>query len=44
MGVGCWDASEVAVADAVAVAFEGDDVDVVDESVDHGSRYLVVER
>jgi hypothetical protein len=34
-GDGC-DAAEVAVFESVAVAFEGDDFGVVDESVDHG--------
>ena len=34
--VGWGDAAEVAVAEAVAVAFEGYDVGVVHEPVDHG--------
>jgi hypothetical protein len=34
-GCGCGDAAEVAVSEAVGVAFEGDDVGVVDEPVDH---------
>ena len=42
MWVGCGDAAEVAVAEAVAVAFEGDNVGVVDESVDHGGGDDVV--
>ena len=42
MWLGCGDAAEVAVAQAVAVAFEGDDVGVVDESVDHGGGHDVV--
>ena len=39
MGLGivvCGHLPEVAVFEAVAVAFEGDDFGVVDESVDHG--------
>ena len=36
MWVGCGDAAEVSVTESVAVAFEGDNVGVVDESVDHG--------
>ena len=32
---GCWDAAEVAVLEPVGVAFEGDDLGVVDEAVDH---------
>src|SRR5450631_3542528 len=38
--VGCGgrgDAAEVSVFEPVAVSFEGDDVGVVDEPVDHGS-------
>ena len=35
---GGGDAAEVAVLEAVAVAFEADDVGVVDEAVDHGDR------
>jgi hypothetical protein len=35
-------AGEVAVAQAVAVAFEGDDLGVVDEAVDHGGGDDVV--
>src|SRR4051794_36068425 len=35
-GGGGWGAAEVAVFEAVAVAFEGDDFGVVDEAVDHG--------
>jgi hypothetical protein len=34
--VGCGDSAEVSVLEPVAVAFEGDNVGVVDESVDHG--------
>jgi len=30
------DASEVAIFEAVAVAFEGEDLGVVDQAVDHG--------
>jgi hypothetical protein len=42
--VGCGDAAEVSVFEAVAVAFEGDDVGVVDEPVDHcGGGYFVAE-
>ncbi len=33
---GGGDAAEVAVPEPVAVAFEGDDLGVVDEAVDHG--------
>ena len=36
VGGGCGDAAEVAVFEPVGVAFEGDDVGVVDEPVDHG--------
>src|SRR3954454_14285316 len=36
VGVGRGGAAEVAVFEAVAVAFEGDDLGVVDEPVDHG--------
>jgi len=32
----CWWAAKVAVPEAVGVAFEGDDVGLVDEAVDHG--------
>ena len=42
MWVGCGDAAEVAVAEAVAVAFQRDYVGVVDESVDHGGGDDVV--
>jgi hypothetical protein len=35
LGVGGWDAAEVSVCEAVGVAFECDDVGVVDEAVDH---------
>ncbi len=41
MAVG-GDAAEVSVSEPVAVAFEGDDVGVVDESVDHGGGNDVV--
>ena len=37
-----WGAGEVAVFEAVGVAFEGEDVGVVDESVDHGGGDDVV--
>lgn len=37
-----WDAAQVAVLEAVGVAFEVDDVGVVDESVDHGGGCDVV--
>jgi hypothetical protein len=36
LGGGRGDAAEVSVFEAVGVAFEGDDVGVVDEPVDHG--------
>lgn len=39
-GCGCRDAAEVAVFEPVAVSFQGDDVGVVDEAVDHGGGYL----
>ena len=39
---GGGDAAEVAVLEAVAVAFEADDVGVMDEAVDHGSGDGVV--
>jgi hypothetical protein len=39
--VGWW-ACEVAVFEAVAVAFEGEDFGVVDEAVDHGGGDDVV--
>ena len=42
VGVGRGWAAEVSVFGAVAVAFEGDDVGVVDESVDHGGGDDVV--
>ena len=35
-----WGAAEVAVAESVAVAFEGDDFGVVDDPVDHGGSLL----
>jgi len=38
--LGCGGAAEVAVFEPVAVAFEGDDFGVVDESVDHGGGDL----
>src|SRR3954447_13678238 len=37
-----WGAGEVAVFEAVAVAFEGEDLGVVDEPVDHGGGDDVV--
>jgi hypothetical protein len=41
---GGWAAAEVAVAEAVAVALEGEDLGVVDEPVDHrGGDDLVAE-
>jgi len=40
-GVG-GDAAEVSVSEPIAVAFEGDDVGVVDESVDHGGGNDIV--
>ena len=43
MGVGWEDAAEVAVAEPVAVAFEGYDVGVLDEPVDHGGDDVVTE-
>ena len=33
VGCGGWDAAEVSVFEPVGVAFEGDDVGVVDESI-----------
>lgn len=36
------DAAEVSVFDAVAVSFEGDDLGVVHEAVDHGGGHDVV--
>jgi hypothetical protein len=36
LGGGCGDAAKVAVLEPVAVTFEGDDLGVVDEAVDHG--------
>ena len=36
LGDGCGDAAEVSVFEPVGVAFEGDDIGVVDEAVDHG--------
>jgi hypothetical protein len=36
VGWGGWGSSDVAVFEAVAVAFEGDDCGVVDEVIDHG--------
>ena len=41
--VGWGDAAEVAVAEPEAVAFEGYDVGVVDEPVDHGGDDVVTE-
>src|SRR5690348_13139349 len=40
--VGVWDAAEVASFKPVAVAFEVDDLSVVDETIDHGRRDGVV--
>ena len=37
-----WSRFEVLVAEAVAVAFEGDDLGVVEEPVDHGGGDDVV--
>ena len=37
-----WDAAEVSVFEAVAIALEGDDFGVVDEAVDHGGGDHVV--
>ena len=34
---GWWSAAEVAVLELVAVAFDGDDLGVVDEAFDHGA-------
>ena len=42
VGCGGWDAAEVSVFEAVAVAFEGDDFGVVDKPVDHGGGHDVV--
>jgi transposase len=42
VGRGGWDAAEVSVFEPIAVAFEGDDFGVVDESVDHGGGHDVV--
>jgi hypothetical protein len=39
---GGWDTSEVAVAQPVGVALEGDDFGMVDEPVDHRGGYDVV--
>src|SRR3954447_15888235 len=41
-GSGGWWAGEVAVFEAVAVAFEGEDLGVVDQAVDHGGGDDVV--
>jgi hypothetical protein len=35
VGGGCGDAAKIAALEPVAVAFEGDDVGVVDQPVDH---------
>src|SRR5579862_6065497 len=44
VGRGCGDAAEIPVPEPVGVAFEGDDVGVVDEPVDHrGGDDLVAE-
>ncbi len=40
--VGGWGAAKVAVAEPVGVAFEGDDVGVVHDPVDHGGGDDVV--
>jgi len=40
--VGCGDAAEVSVFESVGVSFDGDDVGVVDEAVDHGGGDGVV--
>jgi hypothetical protein len=37
------DAAEVSVFEPVAVSFQGDDVGVVDEAVDHGGDGVVAE-
>jgi hypothetical protein len=42
-GGGRGDAAEVLVFEAVAVSFQGDDVGVVDEAVDHGGGGVVAE-
>ena len=42
VGRGGGDAAEVSVFESVAVAFEGDDFGVVDQSVDHGGGHDVV--
>ena len=42
VGGGRGDAAEVAVLEAVAVAFQADDLGVVDETVDHGGGDDVV--
>ena len=41
-GSGWWNAAQVAVFEPVAIAFECDDLDVVDEAVDHGGGHDVV--
>src|SRR3984957_21257771 len=41
-GGGRGDAAEIAVFESVAVSFQGDDVGVVDEAVDHGGGDGVV--
>jgi hypothetical protein len=44
VGRGGGDAAEVSVFEAVGVSFEGDDLGVVDEPVDHGGGdYFVAE-
>jgi hypothetical protein len=44
VGLGGWWSGEVAVFEAVAVAFEAEDLGVVDEAVDHcGGGDLVAE-
>jgi hypothetical protein len=40
VGLGCGNAAEVAVLQAVAVSLQGYDFGVVDQAVDHGRRYL----
>ena len=42
LGGGCGDAAEVSVFEAVTLSFEGDDVGLVDEAVDHGGGDGVV--
>ena len=43
LSYGGGDAAQVAVPEAVGVAFEVDDVGVVDEPVDHGGSHVVAE-